>query len=106
MRATTVRRLYEREVPALIADGLMRRRDERFAEQGRYKALPDPLYDKAAASKPSNAKFQPSDFVYDPATRSCICPAGKKLYCHRQSLLNPWPQASQVPGRQTQLRAL
>jgi hypothetical protein len=69
--------LYEREVPALIADGLMRRRDERFAEQGRYKALPDPLYDKAAASKP---KFQPSDFVYDPAARSCICPAGKKLY--------------------------
>jgi transposase len=72
-----LQRLYEREVPALIADGLMRRRDERFAEQGRYKALPDPLYDKAAASKP---KFQPSDFVYDPAARSCICPAGKKLY--------------------------
>jgi transposase len=72
--------LYERKVPALIADGLMRRRDERFAEQGRYRVLPDPLYDKAAASKPSNAKFQPSDFVYDPAARSCICPAGKKLY--------------------------
>ena len=72
--------LYEREVPALTADGLMRRRDERFAEQGRYKALPDPLYDKATASKPSNAKFQPSDFVYDQAARSCICPAGKKLY--------------------------
>ena len=72
--------LYEREVPALIADGLMRRRDERFAQQGRYKALPDPLYDKATASKPSNAKFQPSDFVYDPAARTCICPAGKKLY--------------------------
>jgi len=49
--------LYERAVPALIADGLMRRRDQRFAEQGRYRALPDPLYDKAAAHKPSNAKF-------------------------------------------------
>ena len=72
--------LYEREVPALIADGLMRRRDERLAEQGRYKALPDPLYDKTAPSKPSNAKFQPSDFVYDPVARTCICPAGKKLY--------------------------
>jgi len=77
---TNLQGLYEREVPALIADGLMRRRDQRFAEQGRYKALPDPLYDKAAASKPSNAKFQPSDFVYDPAARTCICPAGKKLY--------------------------
>ena len=72
--------LYEREVPALIADGLMRRRDERFAGQDRYKALPDPLYDKAAAGRPSNAKFQPSDFTYDPTTRTCICPAGKKLY--------------------------
>jgi transposase len=72
--------LYEREVPALIADGLMRRRDERFAEQGRYKALPDPLYDKASTAKPTKVKFQPSDFIYDPATRTCICPAGKKLY--------------------------
>ena len=72
--------LYERAVPALIADGLMRRRDQRFAEQGRYKALPDPLYDKEAARKSSNAKFQPSDFVYDSAAGTCICPAGKKLY--------------------------
>jgi len=72
--------LCARGVPALIADGLMRRRDERFTEQARYQALPDPLYDKAAASKPSNAKFQPSDFAYDPDARTCICPAGKKLY--------------------------
>jgi hypothetical protein len=72
--------LYERGVPALIADGLMRRRDERFADQAKYKALPDPLYDKAAAGKPSGAKFQPSDFSYDSQTNTCICPAGKKLY--------------------------
>ena len=72
--------LHDAGVPALIADGLMRRRDERFAEQGRYKALPDPLYDKAATGKRSEAKFQPDDFAYDAATRSCICPAGKKLY--------------------------
>ena len=72
--------LHDAGVPALIADGLMRRRDERFAEQGRYKALPDPLYDKTATGKPASAKFLPGDFVYDPATRSCICPAGKKLY--------------------------
>lgn len=72
--------LCEREVPALIADGLMRRRDERFAEQGRYKALPDALYDKAAAGTRPDAKFQPTDFTYDPVTNTCICPAGKKLY--------------------------
>jgi transposase len=72
--------LYERGVPALIADGLMRRRDARFAGQGRYKALPDPLYDKTAAGETSNRKFQPGDFTYDPASGRAICPAGKKLY--------------------------
>ncbi len=72
--------LHDAGVPALLADGLMRRRDERFAAQARYKALPDPLYDKAETNKHSSAKFQPSDFSFDPATNSCICPAGKKLY--------------------------
>ncbi len=72
--------LHDAGVPALIADGLMRRRDERFAEQGRYKALPDPLYDKASPSKRAEAKFRPEDFSYDAANGTCICPAGKKLY--------------------------
>jgi hypothetical protein len=72
--------LHDAGVPALVADGLMRRRDERFATQARYKALPDPLYDKAATNKRSDTKFQPVDFTYDPASGTCICPAGKKLY--------------------------
>ncbi len=72
--------LYEQGVPALIADGLMRRRDERFAKQGRYKDLPDPLYDKQATTKRTEIKFLPKDFTYDPASGICICPAGKKLY--------------------------
>jgi transposase len=72
--------LHDAGVPALVADGLMRRRDERFAGQPRYKALPDPLYDKAASGKPSEAKFQPADFIFDPATNTCLCPAGNKLY--------------------------
>jgi len=72
--------LHDAGVPALVADGLMRRRDERFAGQTRYKALPDPLYDKAASGKTSEIKFQPPDFIFDPQTNTCICPAGKKLY--------------------------
>lgn len=73
--------LYERGVPGLIADGLMRRRDARFAGQAKYKALPDPLYDKAAvAGDRPIAKFQPADFTFDPKGGTCICPAGKKLY--------------------------
>jgi transposase len=74
-----LRGLCERGVPALIADGLMRRRDARFANQARHKAKPDPLYDKRAP-KPSCGKFQPKHFTFDPCTVTCICPAGKKLY--------------------------
>ncbi|HVC11429.1 MAG TPA: transposase, partial [Burkholderiales bacterium] len=54
--------LYERGVPALIADGLMRRRDERFAGQAKYKALADPLWDKTASAMTSTEQFKPSDF--------------------------------------------
>ena len=72
--------LCELGVPALIADALMRRRDERFADQAKYKALPDPLYDKTATQKTSTGKFKPADFAYDPKANTCICPAGKKLY--------------------------
>ncbi len=75
-----LKRLYELGIPALIADGLMRRRDERFAEQAKYKALPDPLWDKAPSGKSATATFTPADFRYDPTTNSCFCPAGKKLY--------------------------
>lgn len=72
--------LYERRVPALIADGLMRRRDERFTDQAKYKALPDPLWDKTATTGEPHKCFAPSDFQYDPVTNRCICPAGMKLY--------------------------
>ena len=66
-------------VDALIADGTMRRRDERFATQDRHREKPDPLHDK---SKPARALpiYQPRDFTYDAAARTCLCPAGKALY--------------------------
>ncbi len=73
-----LRGLCERGVPALIADGLMRRRDPRFADQARHKALPDPLYDKTTKQPP--AKFLPQDFSFDAVAGTCVCPAGKKLY--------------------------
>lgn len=72
-----LRGLSDRGVRALIADGLMRRRDARFAEQARHKAKPDPLYDKRA---PKCGQFQPRDFDFDPAAGTCVCPAGKRLY--------------------------
>ncbi len=66
-------------VDALIADNRMRSRDERFAEQGKYKNLPDPIHDKGGKPKQAT-RFQPRDFDYDPDKGTCFCPAGKQLY--------------------------
>ena len=63
----------------LIADNNMRSRDERFAEQDKYKSLPNPIHDKRGKPKQA-ARYQPKDFDYDPQTGTCICPAGKQLY--------------------------
>lgn len=70
--------LDEMSVDALIPDIGMRKRDARFAGQEVHKAKADPLYDKNPA-KPEG-KFRPKDFSYDPATNTCICPAGKALH--------------------------
>jgi len=86
---SNLRALAEQGVPALIADGLMRRRDERFRNQGKYKGGPDPLYNKAPAPKPaSSGKFRPQDFTYDAATNTLICPAGKALYSNGSQCSN------------------
>ncbi|MDP9179992.1 MAG: IS1182 family transposase [Gemmatimonadota bacterium] len=66
-------------VDALIADGDMRRRDERFATQDRHREKPNPLHDKSPASR-ALPLYQPRDFTYDPVARTCVCPAGKSLY--------------------------
>ena len=71
--------LAEAEVPALIADGNMRKRDTRFATQERYTTLPNPLHDKSRPMKKTAVVFGPEDFRYDPVARTCICPAGKSL---------------------------
>ena len=76
--------LHDAAIPALVADGLMRQRDERFAGQDKYKALPDPLHDKSRRAPGDEDKtgklFGPKDFSYDTLTNSCICPAGQHLY--------------------------
>jgi transposase len=73
--------LSEQGIGALIADGLMRSRDERFKGRDKYKARPDPLYDKAPVPKSTRGgKFTPQDFSHDPAQNTCTCPAGASLY--------------------------
>jgi hypothetical protein len=77
--ADNIKQLAAMNVPALIADNGMRKRDARFKDQGKYKALPDPLYDKAHPKKAAR-HYRPEDFTYDPAAGTCFCPAGKQLY--------------------------
>ncbi len=67
------------DVPALIADPDMRKRDERFADRDHHTSAPDPLHDKSGATKKALPVFAPSDFTYDADARTCVCPAGKSL---------------------------
>jgi transposase len=75
-----LKELASLNVEALIADNAMRKRDERFATQDRHKQHPDPLYDKSSRKNAKAAVYRPEDFRHDPATGTCICPAGKNLY--------------------------
>ena len=72
-----VKALHERSIPSLIADHGMRKRDERFAEQGKHRAQGEVLYDKRAAIRPIKL-FRPEDFSFHDE-RSATCPAGKML---------------------------
>jgi transposase len=74
-----LKELASMKIEALIADNNMRSRDERFAGQDKYKALPDPIHDKGGKPKQA-ARYQPKDFDYDQQTGTCFCPAGKQLY--------------------------
>ncbi len=67
------------DVPALIADPDMRKRDERFADREHHTNAPNPLHDKSGTVKKTLPVFAPSDFTYDADARTCVCPAGKSL---------------------------
>ena len=71
--------LATRGIDALIADGQMRQRDERLAEQGKHIAKPDPLHDKTRSKKATKV-FATSDFTFADDHSHAICPAGKTLH--------------------------
>lgn len=84
-----LRQLAAMHRAALIADNGMRRRDARFVTQDRHQVAPDPLYDKSRPRREHGTPtlYQPSDFTYDPAARTCLCPAGKSLYRKGRNLV-------------------
>ena len=67
------------DVPALIADPDMRKRDERFADREHHTTAPNPLHGKSGATKKALPVFAPSDFTYDADARTGVCSAGESL---------------------------
>lgn len=73
--------LHGKGIPALVADGQMRKRDERLASQQRHRDKPDPLHDKRKDMQQQPVRlFRPADFVVDQENNRLICPAGQRLY--------------------------
>ena len=73
-----LKQLHQQGISALIADGQMRKRDPRLADQAKHQTKLHPLHNKRPP-KPTG-KFRPKDFNYDAQSNTCICPAGKSLY--------------------------
>jgi transposase len=91
--------LAQENINALIADNGMRQRDERFKDQGKHKAKPDPLYDKAHPKKAAK-RYRPQDFTLDPETGICTCPAGKQLYRNGTNCIHNGHLATKYSGTQ------
>ena len=87
-------------VDALIADPGMRARDARFTTQGdHHQRAPDPLHDKSDPPPPREAAvYQPRDFTYDAAARTCVCPAGKSLYRKGSAIVTNGYLSAQFQG--------
>jgi hypothetical protein len=82
----------------------MRKRDERFKDQGKYKQLPDPLYDKAHPKKapalpPAGLRLRPEAGHLPLSGRQVALPERGELHPQRAG-------RHQVPGRAARLRAL
>lgn len=71
--------LAEREREAFVCDPDYRSRDERYADQGKHRAKPDPLHDKSPKTNKARL-FRPADFALAEDDSHCVCPAGQRLY--------------------------
>jgi len=72
-----VRYLFDTGVDGYLADTLFRKRDPRFATASRH--VPTRASAPWARAQ-GQGLFRPRDFIYDEATKTCICPAGQFLY--------------------------
>ena len=71
--------LAQQQIDACLPDTGYRKRDARYADQGRHKMKPDPLWNKTKSPKKTQC-FTPSEFTLADDHSHCVCPAGKRLY--------------------------
>ncbi len=69
--------VFEAGIDAYIADTQFRKRDPRFAEADRYKVR---HREERRQHEGRRSLFRPADFTYDETHRTCVCPAGQRLY--------------------------
>ena len=89
-----MKQLAEQQIDAYVADPHLRQRDPRFANAKQHKQ----------ANKKKAGRYKPKDFLYDPGKRTCICPAGNKLYLKNQNFMVDGRQAVCFQGRATDCR--
>lgn len=75
---TNVTHLYEKGIDGYLPDIGFRKRDPRFAGAEGYRARFKK--ERQAYYGIKTQQYTASDFKYDEASHTCICPAGKKLY--------------------------
>jgi len=69
---------------AYIPDVQFRQRDERFAEQSRFKDSIHPRQRQASQTR----KFSATDFAFDETKQTYFCPQGKELICSARNQRN------------------
>ena len=89
-----MKKLAEEGIDAYVADNRFRQRDPRFASAQRHKPV--------AAKKVG--RFKPRDFIYDRNKRSCLCPAGNKLYLKNRNFVVDGRRAVCFQARSTDCR--
>jgi transposase len=72
------------DLDAYIPDILFRKRDQRFAQQQRFK---DGVHPRQRPSKKTGT-FTAEDFSFNAAKQVYLCPQGKELTCHAHNQVN------------------
>jgi Transposase DDE domain len=72
-------------IDAYIPDIQFRKRDQRFADQQRFK---DGSHSSKTQAASQADPFTAADFSFDPANQVYICPPGKPLTCHARNQTN------------------